>query len=647
MKCDETRPGCRQCAQKGWLCLGYSAGLKWSYKHQPTTINPIVEQQPGAFMGSSASSELIPPQSKSPNSSAGLPAADDLFPPTGLLQFDSVHADSQQFLDDGFQLALTELGDLQCLPPDTAMTTPHESGAPAGTSSPENSSEPSQITLIQSLELYPQPLLGASSLDRGPDLASRLINNWFDEVCPAWSAFDSGMNMNRKLAADLWPSSAAVFKSLQSMSASFLSARLPQMRQPALGLLKTATLCIQTEVNSINSKPLLDCVPTGLLFSLFCLGTTICWLDSSRVGAPFLKTTKDLLGRVSLQYLTASEDEIEILGFFQKSLVYWEMLISVVDDGDLRSDMDGIVLPGHPQLPTDKAEETSTDLLPHPWTGISAMTSRLFARSMRLCRTYRRRITNPTGRAISLSTAMQEIQEAQRLEEQLLELEFPSISQGNDTGDWRTPWLHLAHVAEAYQLASLLQLYVTFPDLVSLRLPQEADCSGEGDVPWDKWIVPLALRLTRVLEEIPPDSGTRVIQPLLYICASTGLRFNLSPSTSHDANSMCLEIPRSSSSGSNNSDIDILGYINQIDSHRDAGSASSSVPAVVLEIGIARNFIMRRLNVLETSLQPKPIIVAEKLVKAIWDAYDEEPSGCTTVHWLDVMEKTDLRSLFG
>ncbi|KAL6868891.1 hypothetical protein ACO1O0_000214 [Amphichorda felina] len=569
-------------------------------------------------MGSPASSECIPPRPGSPSSRPSPAVAGELFPPTGLPEFGSIYANTQQFLDAGFQLPLVGPGGFQTWLLDTTTVTCQDAAGSCDTSSRQDPSELNKITETQSLGLCPQPLRGPSSLVRGPDLASRLISNWFDEVCPAWSAFDSGMNMNRKLAADLWSSSAAVLNSLQSMSASFLSARLPQMRQPALALLKTATMCIQTEVDSINRKPMIDCVPTA----------------------------KDLLGRVSLQYLTTSEEDAKVLNFFQKSLVYWEMLISVVDDGDLRSDMDNIISSGHPQPFTDRVGETSTDLLPHPWTGISSMTSRLFARSTRLCRTYRRRITKPTGRAISLSTAMQEIQDAQRLEEQLLELEFPSISQGNDTGDWRTPWLHLAHVAEAYQLASLLQLYVTFPDLVSLRLPQEADYSGEGDVPWDKWIIPLTLRLTGVLEQIPPESGSRVIQPLLYICASTGLRFNLSAWMGHDTDSMRFGV-RGIPCVSNGTDIDILGYIDQIGSPGDTEQASISIPTVVLDIAIARNFIMKRLNVLETSLQPKPIIVAEKLVKAIWAAYDEEAPGSTAVHWLDVMEKKDLRSLFG
>lgn len=469
-----------------------------------------------------------------------------------------------------------------------------------------------------------------------------LMASWFDRVCPAWSAFDSGMNLNRKLAEGLWHNSAAVFNSLQSMSASFLSARLPQMRQLALSLMKTATLCIQAEVAVIRRQVHMDTVPTGLLFSLFCLGTTVCWLDSSRLGRPFLNEAKYLLRRLGQQSTPASNEDQDVLLFFKKSLVYWEMLLAVADEQPNDAEDVG---PGD-QIWPNESDDATVDHQPHPWTGISTITSHLFARSIRLCRSYH---YESMGRSASSSlTQMQYIQEAQRLEEQLLELEFSSIAQTNDTGDHRTPWFHLAHVAEAYQLSSLLQLYETFPGLVSLRLPLDSILSEDGQVPWERWIIPLSLRLTKVLEHIPPDSGSRVIQPLLYICASTGLRYNLldspvllQPPGQQDCQGPGLRPV------SQRDDSDLLEYIRQIDTTDTTDLASSPVSETALDICNARDFIMTRLNMLERSLQPKPVIVAKELVKAIWVAYDGEILGSSPVHWLDVMENQDLRSLFG
>ena len=488
--------------------------------------------------------------------------------------------------------------------------------------------------------------------DGSPDSVLNLISNWFEMVCPAWSGFDSQVNTNQKIASDLWHTSAAVFNSLQSMSASFLSARSPQMRRPALELLNTATMCIQGEVDAINKKDRLDSLPTGVLFSLFCLGTTLCWLDVGRTGAPFLLQAKRLLRRATNHLaISPSKKYREELAFFNKSAVYWEMIVSVVEEMDLGGNDESILRPSHQsEMPLSLADDlihaSGADALAHPWTGISELTSRLFTRSVNLCRRYRRRITKPTGRASSLKTAMKEIEEAQKVEEQLLQLDFSSIVQtssmeAEDDGPIHTPRAHLAYTAEAYQLAALLQLYVTFPDLVSLRLPGEIDCMKDEDVPWDKWIIPLTLRLTKVLEQIPPDPGSRVVQPLLYICASIGLR-------------VCPSQPYCPSPNFDSISLDALfDLINRLEAR--SGSVSwNKQPAkdmdqtqLVSEVLNARDFVRGRLSQLENTLQPKPIQVARELVHAIWAAYDEEGPGSTTVHWLDVMEKNNLRSLFG
>lgn len=486
----------------------------------------------------------------------------------------------------------------------------------------------------------------APSPEGAQDTALRLISNWFDNVCPVWSGFDSSMNMNRKLAGDLWHSSASVFNALQSMSASFLSARTPHMRRTAMDLLHTATVCIQSEVNTLNEKARLDVFPTGPLFSLFCLGTTVCWLDAGRVGEPFLEAAKMLLQRSPRKGPT-HRDQSEISSFFDKGLMYWEMLLSVVDDTDTISSTE-VTAHWYPQPAPRHQREISTDMVLHPWTGISSLTSRLFTQSMRLCRTYRRRITNPTGRASSLSAAMHNVEESAKLEEQLLDLEFSCVDPINETGDCRTPWFHLAKVAEAYQMAALLQLYATFPDLVSTRLPHESQDDLEGHVPWDRWVIPLTLRLIDVLDQIPPESGSRVMQPILYICASTGLRYSSGPSANNGPRNVGTDATLHAL-GLDSSGIDnLLGYIGQIDeTHDGAGHNPPSVQRLAVDIANGRDFIMSRLKVLETNLHPKPIIVAQELVQAIWAAYDAEPPGATAVHWLDVMQKKELRSLFG
>ncbi|UNI25000.1 hypothetical protein JDV02_010710 [Purpureocillium takamizusanense] len=472
----------------------------------------------------------------------------------------------------------------------------------------------------------------------GPEAVEALMNNWFGQVCPAWSAFDSPLNLNRKIALEMMHSSAAVFNALQSMSASFLSPRLPQLEKPALQMLKKAALSITEEANNLRTKDILDSVPTGLLFSLFCLGTSVCWLEAGRLGLPFLKEAKGLLSRVSSRAILASDDQIETLAFFRKSLVYWEMLLSFVDDYEPRQED-----PVRQLGPCRDTPGTTTDQFLHPWTGISTLMSHLFTLSIRLCRSHRRRVSRPKGTEIAIEAAMEEAQEAQNLEQRLLDTDFSAVLPTNSTGDEKTPWMHLAYVAEAYQLASLLQLYLTFPHLVTLRLQLDPDIEANSKIPCDKWTIPVALRLTKLLEQIPPESGSRVIQPLLYICASTGLCFNVSPLSPNsstcqtEANVTCDTLPITLGVQG------ILDYIGQM----QVAEGGDTMSQMAVEIGTARNFILRRLDTLECTLQPRPIAVAKLLVKAIWAAYDDEQEGCGSRHWLDIMEAHSLRSLFG
>ncbi|KAL4724697.1 hypothetical protein ACLX1H_008140 [Fusarium chlamydosporum] len=456
------------------------------------------------------------------------------------------------------------------------------------------------------------------------DTSSLLISNWFEQVCTLWSGFDSDFNLNRKLALELCTSSQSVFSSLQSMSAGFLSTRLPHMKQSAMYFLQAATGSVLSEAQEILQNASMDNMPTGALFSLFCLGTTVCWVDARELGLPFFRSARKILDRLNRRLERLSDKDLELLSFFNRSLTYCEMLLAVVNQDDTNTD-DTRQTEGALQI-----TERYMDDSPHPWTGISPLSSQLFAQSIRLCRSFRRNLKLPKETGRDFQRALEEIQEAQRLEETLLGLEFQSGISVANTGDYRTPSLHLTQVAEAYKLAALLHLYQTFPDLVALRLPSNSVHANSRHIPWEEWIIPLSLRLVNVLELIPPNSGTRVIQPLLYITASTGLRYDTT--TMLDISTFPSEADFASSS---------------FTSDPFAPPPTNLISRMSLDISNARHFITGRLNMLESSLPPKPVVMAKELIKAIWDAYDNEPPGSAAVHWVDVMEDKNLRSMFG
>lgn len=448
-----------------------------------------------------------------------------------------------------------------------------------------------------------------------------------------------------------------------------MASRNPNMRQPALRLMKRATDYVQIELQIVGSQPLPQAMPTSLLFSLFGLGTTICWVDPRGLGLPFFKEARQVLTRLNQQQSALSGADVEMLEFFNKCMTYCNMLLAFVHDDE--NDNDDLVdtslgacrgqSESWPNIGGDKMHES-----PHPWTGVSSLSSRLFAETVRLCRKFRQNARDQYSIGPFFSVPFEDMQ-AERLEEKLLDLDISPDGETSDTGDDATPSFHLALVAEAYRLASLLLLYQTFPNLVFLRLPGRVLPADDKTVLWQEWITPLSLHLVKVLHRIPPSSGSRVIQPLLYISASTGLRqqpglkANSSPPQStfgqglgifNQAQSMTTyeteAMGSSLTQNSNNLSSYISGFMgNGNDTASPAPTNSEAADDTSLDVSSARHFIMQRLSVLESSLPPTPVIVAKDLVTAIWRAYDNNPPDSLPVHWIDVMEANDLRSMFG
>ncbi|KAF4499687.1 hypothetical protein FAGAP_4138 [Fusarium agapanthi] len=621
---------------KGLLCDGYpQQTLRWSYKHEVTASETVQQQRksPEPPNGNPSTITMNPPTADEYTrevEEAGVvtdgeialwPQSEDIGL-SDLLGFDSTNMFDQEFAGS--------LGSIAMETPTLDFSTFDRLPDFCFDTSPQGNS-----WLDPGLSSRVQPL----GIDADPSM--RLLKCWFDEVCQAWSGFDSKSNINRRMAEDLWQTSAPVSAALQSMSASFLSARLPQMRQSAMNLLKTATLSVQAEIQELNEKNVLDEMPTGIMFALICLGTTICWLDTRRVGWPFLQEAKSLLQWSSEQQFTADADKMD---FFNKSLIYWDMLISFIYDPEPGTDIHRVsALPS--SFPRSHLlatySQSSYEAEPHPWTGVSLLSTTLFTRSIRLCRVYRRRTTE---RAPDSPPATPEIEQARELEVELLQLQLYPRPSLTDTGDPRTPATQLLHVAEAYQLASLLQLYIQFPALLvpHSQLVLRDTSEEEITMVWHKRIIPLTLRLIEVLEQIPSESGSCAIQPLLYICAATGLRYTptFPPGTEPGASSPPKPRPMES----------ILDYLDLLKDPVERGKQVEdplSVSQMAIDVSKGRAFILRRLSVFKECLQPGPIGVAEKFLAELWAAYDEVPSWSIDVSWISLMDKKDLRTLFG
>jgi hypothetical protein len=404
------------------------------------------------------------------------------------------------------------------------------------------------------------------------------------------------------------------------------------MRQTSASLVKAATRIIKSELADVQNSNQLTSVPFGLLFSLLCIGTSVCWLYPDYLGTPYLREAKSLLCQINRQRRRLCEEDYKLLHVLNKSWTYCDMLLSVVASSDPQNsnemeNIEDISADGYPtaeQAPLDIDQEP-----PHPWTGVSTTITILFTRAIKLCRSFRVKVNQRNVVAAdNLTAGLRLIEEAKAIKERLLR--FTISLPVEETGDQRTPCGHLVKVAEAYRLAGLLHLYQTFPDLVTPRLLNSVSIGRRNTgAAGDEVIIRLGLHLVTILKQLPPDSGSRMTQPLLCITASTGLRF-----TSSNA------IP-------DIEECDMSEYVSRLCRADKGPEQLSSFTMSDLEIGNARQFLLCRLNTLEMVLPPRPVIVAKNLVKSIWNAYDNDRPDGSNIHWIDIMERQSLRSLFG
>ncbi|KAH8901036.1 hypothetical protein GQ53DRAFT_850279 [Thozetella sp. PMI_491] len=605
LKCDETVPSCLHCTRRGINCPGYQQLLRWSSKHEssggPKSADPPEFSQL-AFAASESiirkasantprtrratrelsSSSLVFSPDPSPASAAELPMGQS---PLILHSLDDKpHISTSQDTGDGI-IVLRD-----CIEED------------------------------ETLEFVTSP---AQSLFQ-PSIS--LVEFWFKSVCGTWAALDSKSNPFRQLCSSLWTSSGPVFYSLQSMAAAWLPLDSPSIKEIAASAPQMSTRALIRDLDELFREPnAVSKLPAGLLVSLFCMSSSVGWIDSRQLGVQYLRNARAVLDLLDMRARYLSNEDRELLEFFRGCLIYEEMLRSIVsnDDDDFRALLEWKVTP----------PAKSKEYCLHEWSGVPPSVISLFGKVMTLCRRSRKLWRQSAHATYNVMyQAMLHIQEGKELEEALLSVDIaklPGLSSVETLSEEGEVRIHLYKATEAFRLSSLIQLYQTFPDLVSQRLPNQV--AGEGSVPEDRWLIPLTLHLLEILKSIPPTSGMRCLQPLLCISAGSALRresarlddLDSEPPLWDEAWDVCALYKA----------VDVSGSL------PSAGSSSGQIEE-------AREFVRQRLARLEQSLPPKPIAVAKQLLEEIWLTYDKEVPPERS-HWLDIMTSGRFESVFG
>lgn len=518
-------------------------------------------------------------------------------------------------------------------------------------------------------------------------LPTMLVEYYFNYVCQIFSSFDGTLNPFRSTVGRLWDGSAPIYYAIQSMAAGYLSNHFPRMSQVGKQMQRETYKCLyQIQPGKENDD--LD----KTLLTVLLVGQTTAWHDSKDLGLVHLRTAKRLnRKRLQQQRLLGNVDGriSRQNAFFEQCILYWDMLGGFVNDD---SDDINTQHSSHPiETPSlDQQASSGGRIFPHPWTGVAPTVPELLAKVGRLIRKYRKQLAQEAASLSCLSSSldftgnllphellssMEAMEQAQALEIALLTTELPEIESLVDAGDENTPVKQYIDLADSYRAAGLLQIYKVFPSILLQRLssassstvstsPSDSQGQLRSDpnqlfrllpVPPtnspDDFIVSLALHIINLLERLPPNSGTRCLQPLILMSAASELRF---PVTS-DPFLLESSIPATNLDGFNPSanfvslpdlSIDSFPVLTDPSSTSDFGQASmfDSISAKELDIASARKFALTRLQEFQLSLPAKPILQAEMIIKETWTKWDADEIG---VYWMDVMDARGWGSIFG
>lgn len=487
--------------------------------------------------------------------------------------------------------------------------------APSGRSENVHISTPAtQNSLILS---HPQEIF---------NVPSALSTYFFKEVIGFYSVWDSKLNAMRIMTEALWQHSGPLYHTMQSIAATCLSNELPHLASVAL----TERAQAMKLLNDNTVFPSMIQEDKALCIHL--LGYTISWLDPDDLALDGLKASHKLLEEWAADTTQVSTN----MKFFRDDFDYWAMLLAFFADGDtikkLRTSSADFLGPTEPE---------GRPFLPHAWIGISSEIVNIITDVALLISRHRKKMSNISFLTQNDFSAFQEaLREARILEKRLLCYRSVDVQQFLDPGDAQTPVAHFQKMEEAYRYTGLLQLYRVFPDLLCERYrpfraseilhirPVSKQPSTEER---DMWLTQLALHIVKILMEIPLESHSRAIQPMILVAASSELRYDSSvkqllPQTS---------LPHEAQPG--NKIVDFGGAYKQ--QRLQLATTGFCIDNASIEVARARRFVKSRLSAFLHILPARKMHKIQELVRLTWAALD---AGQSDVYWLDIANKEHL-----
>ena len=445
-----------------------------------------------------------------------------------------------------------------------------------------------------------------------------LSGHYFSVICMINSCFDSPVNPFRSVIGDLMASSQLVYHVVMTASASHICHRKKDMTPLALRHRGDAvSYLVQSEHTTGNRR-------FEALLSSVLLGMTSSWQDPSKLGLSHINSARTLF-RKWIDELGTSNNTRSVR-FMVGIMAYWEAMASFLTMDSARC-LDYLT-------PFCGQEHRDATVYPNPWTGVSTTLFIYAAQAGALCRQNRMANSVSVGTLSSdarKSIFLEQLRSASKLEERTLQYAPPELNKIEDPNDASTPISHFQVLAQIYRFAVLLQLYLTFPELLQQTHAPPSDLgmnsSFSNPLPPDaskKTTIGLAVSLLNLISSVPESSGIKVLLTLPLIIAGSALQntSNNKVNPYHQTKTARIQ-----------DEIQSLQSSDNMISHW-------------------RSYIRHKLKVLHEYVGLDPILRASQILEAVWLRADLAiPDGSARtegfIHWLDVMVEERLESVFG
>ncbi|KAE8341944.1 hypothetical protein BDV24DRAFT_150739 [Aspergillus arachidicola] len=589
IKCDEGLPFCGQCLKRGLSCPGYQQPMKWRYLNVPG--HPT--QKPDVQADRSHSSE---------------DGTD------GFTQSESVMANQ-------YSRELASCVDPTS--PETSMNTNDEQIHNRHDITPESYEFDRMINdgCSSSSCLLPggflNDLVTEDIGNGGEDIMDSLLENSILQSEFLFSLFKPIDDKAILLSTHYF--SHLIFHLVMMTAATHLCHQQNEMLSVARQHRHDA-ISYLIEKRNVTDKGRFEAVLGSIL-----LGMTSAWRDSSALGITHIHTARALF-QESIARPEASNDP-QSTSFLVGIMAYWEAMVAIVTTQSPRS-LEYLI-------PFCKQENHDTLVYPNPWAGASTTIFIYAAEVSTLCR--QNRLTKYLSTSIASTEVCENIfheqlTKAGELEAKVLQYSPPVSGCIKDPDDRFTSVSHLQCLAQIYKFSVLVQLYLTFPNLLqksnSTMSTLDTDLSNEtSQRSPNEIIVGLAVNILNLISSVPESSGIKVLLTVPLIIAGSALQ----------------------KVENHNQDIGDLHRTNPFSIEKAIISVHSS-DFMILHW---RFLVRQKLKVLHEFVRLDPVPRALQILEVVWLRADLCVSNRTNtstqvfIHWLDVMNEERLESIFG